>query len=248
MDSSERNSGDGHYNRAKTTVGGLYRTMTEGWQKHVEDKDGAYNPHFEAAKKHNKKKIEGDIPAPAGFAKDPMFWKVICISGVFGVILGFVAILFLYFAEKFPTYWVHNSSYESFNDVDFYAGKPYYILVTGGAGLIVGVLRYLLQYPETIDGLFKEIGEFHVEPGTAPATILLSAISLGGGASLGPEQALGTIGGGFATFLSQSYLSDFPLVDRQQVVLCGMCAAFGALFPTPVLSVLIIYELGQPPK
>jgi H+/Cl- antiporter ClcA len=42
---------------------------------------------------------------------------------------------------------------------------------------------------------------------------------------------------------------EFPLeADRNMVVLCGMCAAFGALFPTPVLGVLLIYELGQPPK
>ena len=27
-----------------------------------------------------------------------------------------------------------------------------------------------------------------------------------------------------------------------------MAASFGALFPTPVLGVLLIYELGQPPK
>jgi hypothetical protein len=50
--------------------------------------------------------------------------------------------------------------------------------------------RLLLNYPETIPGLFKEIEEYHVNPKNAPATILLSAISLGGGACLGPEQAL----------------------------------------------------------
>ena len=50
--------------------------------------------------------------------------------------------------------------------------------------------RVLLNYPEKIDGIFKEISHYHVEPSTAPATILLSAISLGGGCSLGPEQAL----------------------------------------------------------
>ena len=72
-------------------------------------------------------------------------------------------------------------------------GKPYYILITGGAGLIVGLLRYFLKYPETIEGLFKEIGNYRVEPSIAPATILISAISLGGGASLGPEQALVSI-------------------------------------------------------
>lgn len=241
--------GDSDNNNNNRPVSGLFRSVTEGWQKHVEHGDGAYNAHYLEAKKHDQKKIEGDIPAPAGFAKEPIFWKILGISSLFGMILGFIAIFFLFFSEKFPTYWVKNSSFASFTDVNFYAGEPYYILVTGGAGLLVGCLRVVLHYPETIDGLFKEIAEYHVEPGTAPATVLLSAISLGLGASLGPEQALGTIGGGFATYLTQGYLADnFGLEDKQLVVLCGMCAAFGALFPTPVLSVLIIYELGQPPK
>ena len=48
----------------------------------------------------------------------------------------------------------------------------------------------VLKYPETIPGIFKEIEHFRVEPSTAPSTILLSAISLAGGACLGPEQAL----------------------------------------------------------
>ena len=108
--------------------------------------------------------------------------------------------------------------------------------------------RVLLKYPESIDGIFKEIEHYHVNPKYAPATILLSAISLGGGACLGPEQALGNIGGGFATYLVENVI-EFPnIADRQLVVLCGMTAAFGALFPTPVLGVLLIYELGQPPK
>ena len=58
----------------------------------------------------------------------------------------------------------------------------------------------------------------------------------------------GTIGGGFATYLTENYLKFEDETDRQLTVLCGMAAAFGALFPTPVLAVLLIFELGQPPK
>ena len=36
--------------------------------------------------------------------------------------------------------------------------------------------------------------------------------------------------------------------DQQLCVLSGMAAAMGALFPTPVLGVLIMHELGNPPK
>ena len=36
--------------------------------------------------------------------------------------------------------------------------------------------------------------------------------------------------------------------DQKLCVLSGMSGAMGALFPTPVLGVLIIHELGNPPK
>jgi len=58
----------------------------------------------------------------------------------------------------------------------------------------------------------------------------------------------GSLGGGLATWMVENYV-EFPVeADRKMVVLCGMAAAFGALFPTPVLGVLLLYELGQPPK
>jgi len=128
--------------------------------------------------------------APDGFANGIAFWKTAGLSVAFGILFGFIAIIFLNCAEKFPKVWVHNSDFGSYNDVTYYSGKHYYIAVSGCAGFVVGVLRHLLGYPETLDGLFKEIGHYRVEPTTAPATVLLSAISLGCGASLGPEQAL----------------------------------------------------------
>lgn len=126
-------------------------------------------------------------------------------------------------------------------------GRHYYILVTGGAGLIVGILRYVTKYPETLPGIFKEIEHARVEPTTAPYTIVFSAISLAGGASLGPEQALGNLGGGLATYLVENHL-EFNEDDRRMVVHSSMAAAFGGLFPTPILGVLLLYELGQPAR
>jgi H+/Cl- antiporter ClcA len=41
---------------------------------------------------------------------------------------------------------------------------------------------------------------------------------------------------------------DFSIEDKQLLVLTGMAGAMGALFPTPVLAVLIIHELGNPPR
>ncbi len=73
---------------------------------------------------------------------------------------------------------------------DWYSGKLHWIAVTACAGFAVGLLRWVFEYPENMPGIFQEITMCHVDPKWSPLTYLISAISLGGGASLGPEQAL----------------------------------------------------------
>jgi hypothetical protein len=68
--------------------------------------------------------------------------------------------------------------------------QNYWILVTTGSGLLVGMIRWGLKYPDGLPGFFKEVNSCHVDPHHAPATIILSAISIAGGANLGPEQAM----------------------------------------------------------
>lgn len=169
------------------------------------------------------------------------------LSGGFGVIMGFVGLGFLNIADYIPKQWVDNGSFDEASDTDFYSGKEEWILVTGLAGLIVGIVRYLYSYPDNLPGIFKEITDYHVDPTFSPLTVFISAISLAGGASLGPEQAMGNLGGGIATYVVENLL-EFEPDNRKLVVLSGMSAALGALFPTPILGVLMIYELGNPPK
>ena len=114
-----------------------------------------------------------------------------------------------------------------------------------------------------------QVNECHVDPKWAPHTVLLSAISIAGGANLGPEQALvsarnrssisihvcrcivacqqGNLGGGLATLINK-YMDFESKEDQDLMVLSGMSGAMGAVFPTPVLAVLMIHELASPPK
>lgn len=41
---------------------------------------------------------------------------------------------------------------------------------------------------------------------------------------------------------------EFESDYKKLTILAGMAAAMGALFPTPMLAILMIYELGDPPK
>lgn len=54
------------------------------------------------------------------------------------------------------------------------------------------------------------------------------------------------MGGGIATFIRE-YV-EFDDDDKKLVVLAGMAAAIGSLFPSPILTVLLFFELGKPPR
>lgn len=159
----------------------------------------------------------------------------------------------------------------------WYNGKKYFIAIVGGAGFTIGVIRWAFSYPDNLPGIFKDIQSFHVDPKWIPITYLISALSLGGGATLGPEQALvsllftrfsllfryfkhsfftlsstlfsskGNLGGGLAYYIKD--FAEFEDKEYDQVfVLAGMASALGALFPSPMLGALMMHELGEPPK
>lgn len=139
-------------------------------------------------------------------------------------------------------------SCDKYENCGFYQGKPYWILITTFTGLFVGSLRYAIRYPDNLAAVFKEILTYHVEPRWAPWSFLISLISLSGGISLGPEQALGCLGGGIATYICEKYVHFKDDGYRKLMVLGGFAAAFGCLFPTPVLGPLILLEVGVMPK
>jgi H+/Cl- antiporter ClcA len=57
----------------------------------------------------------------------------------------------------------------------------------------------------------------------------------------------GCLGGGIGTWLVEKMKFDNE-ENEKLLVLTGMSAAMGAVFPTPVLGILMIHELGEPPK
>ena len=56
-------------------------------------------------------------------------------------------------------------------------------------------------------------------------------------------------GGGLGNFIGDYIGFEAPYEDYNKLlVLSGMSSALGALFPTPVLSAMMIHELGDPPR
>jgi H+/Cl- antiporter ClcA len=195
---------------------------------------------------------DGDVPIYPGFATSPVFWKIMGLSVIFGAVIGFLGLLYMNLINKVPEFWADMPSGSlncktAMEVYGFNAGHAYYVGVTSGAGLIVGLLRYIARVPNNQTGFFKEIKDGHVDLRVAPWTFLISTISLCGGANVGPEAALANLGGWFGCFTLKYINFDNP-EDSKLLVLAGMSAALGCLFPFPMLACLLILELTDLPK
>lgn len=215
---------------------------------YITDTDGEWTRQMlEEYGKIDDKGHDGDIPEQPAFATDLVFWQIVALGLIMGVSMGLAGLCFLNIIDEIPSKWVDTDEFKDPNDGKFYSGKTYWIFITTGAGFTVGVLRWITKYPENLPGFFKEVNSCHVDPTWALHTVVVSAISIAGGANLGPEQAMGNLGGGLASIMAD-YMKFDNIEETQLTVLTGMSAAFGALFPTPLLGVLMIHELGNPPR
>jgi H+/Cl- antiporter ClcA len=97
--------------------------------------------------------------------------------------------------------------------------------------------------PEQTPGIIAEISTGQVDARLVPATVLISAVSLIG-ERLGPEKALGSMGGGAATFIARRRALDNE--DSQVSVLSGMAGAYGGMLSSPVIVVMLFPEVARP--
>ena len=101
----------------------------------------------------------------------------------------------------------------------------------------VGALRRFFRLPAKLAGTVEELQEQRVEPSTALKAVAVSAVSLAGGASLGPEDALGKLGGGLGTWISERKKLDESM--RATNTLTGMSGAFGGMLSSPILGSIL---------
>src|SRR4051812_50121925 len=106
--------------------------------------------------------------------------------GVFGAFAGLVFMGVVDVGDN----WDTNSS------SDWFGGDWWWVAVTAAAGVAVGLLSRVLRVPEKLPGLIADLQEENVDERPVPGLVAVSAVSLIGGGSLGPEEGLGLMGGG----------------------------------------------------
>ena len=56
------------------------------------------------------------------------------------------------FAYEVPKRWIDNNDFESIDSVQKYAGKKYWIAITFCTGILVGIIRWVSNYPDDRPG------------------------------------------------------------------------------------------------
>ncbi len=176
-------------------------------------------------------------PGPPPITQTRGFWTLMGYSVALGVLGAAAALLFMGVIGFGDNWYVDPNP-------GWFGGQWWWIAVTAGAGVLVGLLRRLTHLPDQTSGLIADLQDEHVDPVPVPAIVAVSAVSLIGGASLGPEKALGSIGGGAGTWIARR--RGLTTEDSKTTTLAGFAGAYGGLFTSTVIVVMMIMEIARP--
>ncbi len=175
-------------------------------------------------------------PSPA-LTQTRSFWALISSAAALGALGAVAGLVFMGVIGYGGTWYADPTP-------GWFGGQWWWIAVTAAAGVLVGLLRRLTHLPDAIPGLVAELQDERVDPHPVPAIVAVSAVSIIGGASLGPEKALGSVGGGLGTWISRRrHLSP---EDSQTTTLAGFGGAYGGLFSSTVIAIMMIMEIARP--
>lgn len=169
------------------------------------------------------------------------FRQILVYAASLGGVIGLISTGY-YLILKFGTQviWQGFAEISHLNhpdDIRYYA----WILTTLG-GFFVGLIVHFLGAPTGLEAAVDEIHkEGRIDYRQTPGMVLASLVSMMFGSSAGPEAPLVDINGGVG-----SWLADRLKVSKDVTrifTFCGMSAALGAFFGSPLGSALLALEL-----
>ena len=176
---------------------------------------------------------------PDYFARDRRFWIPVLYAVPIGLMAGGAGLLFTEAVGR-----ATKALWPDEVDNGFLQGDLWWLPVTVAAGLLVGAMRTWMHVPAEPKGALENIATAQVDKRSAIPMVLVSFVSLVGGASLGPFDAGTRSGGAIGEWFSDRVGADEE--TRQLNTLVGMNGGIGGLLTSPFLATLLITELNPP--
>ena len=122
-----------------------------------------------------------------------------------------------------------------------FSGSWRIVVILTGAGLLVGVIHRLDPLARE-ENAFVALGTGSIDPRAVPGGVLIAAVSLIGGFSLGPEVPTGMAAAGIATWWGHRRGRSQSQVHADTTA--AITGAWGGLFTTPFVGTLLNVEMS----
>ncbi len=122
-----------------------------------------------------------------------------------------------------------------------FSGSWRIVVILTGAGLLVGVIHRLDPMARE-ENAFVALGTGSIDPRPVPGGVLISAVSLIGGFSLGPEVPTGMAAAGIATWWGRRRGRSKSQVRADTTA--AITGAWGGMFTTPFVGTLLNVEMS----
>jgi len=126
-------------------------------------------------------------------------------------------------------------------DASPFSGSLWWVAACGAGGLLVGLLRRWLKVSDHLVGAVGIIQQGKVDRRGAPAAILVSAVSLISGASMGPFDGGTRSGAALGSWLASRRSRDD--IGRSASVQTGVAGSLGGMLAAPFTASILITEV-----
>ena len=172
--------------------------------------------------------------------QSPGFWVIVRYAILFGVVLAFAALAFLGLVKGGTDLW-----FTLPKDPGWFDGSLWWVAVTAGAGLLVGVLRRVFRVPAQAAGHGRGAQgparrAVHGAGGRLPSRWCRWWV----GRASAPRTHWGRMGGGLGTWVSERQKLSEDV--RATNTLSAMAAAYGGLLSSPILASILTLEIARP--
>jgi H+/Cl- antiporter ClcA len=175
-----------------------------------------------------------------GFVFDTGYGRLLLRSALVGVLTGVSVLVFL--AGEYLLHELVWSGKEV--PSGWFSGSLYAVAVVVLAGALVGYLRGRFAMTGPDPNFIDELIEGEVEPRHSVRIAGIGLASLVGGASVGPEASLGSLGAGIGTSVARRHDGDKE--ETADLSFAGISAVFGGLGSFAYVGPIMAMEVYHP--